>query len=92
MGLSLTDYYKMTYGQYQAACEGYKFRLDRSENIQRQIAWIILKGYADPNDLPRDHKEFWPLSIDGIKAGKPARKRGKRLTEAQFRAFLERER
>lgn len=91
MGLSLTDYYKMTYGQYQAACEGYLFRLNRQEDIDRRIAWVILKGWANPAQLPANYKVFWPLPIDDIATKKVARRRGKKLTEEEFAAFIERE-
>lgn len=90
MGISVSDYYRMSLGQYKAACEGYKLRLNRQEDLIRRQAWITVCGYAPKNSLPTDYKAFWPLEIDNINKPRVVRKKGKRLTEREFREFLER--
>jgi len=80
----------MTYGQYKAACEGYKLRLNRSEDLIRRQSWITLLGYADKNKRPKTYQAFWPIEIDGITTKKVVKRRGKRITAKEYRDFLER--
>lgn len=61
MGLLPVEYYRLTPYEFGLMYKGF---LNKERKIQkniREISWHIIKGYADPKDLPKTKESWWPI-------------------------------
>ena len=61
MGLMPNEYYRLTPVEFGLMYAGYiKKEAGRKKEL-RLLSWFIVKGWADPKDLPQSPEQWWPI-------------------------------
>jgi hypothetical protein len=79
----------MTWKEWAFYSEGLRKNKLKEWEHTRALSWMLYKVNADPKKAAKDISKWWPLPTDIQKNIKKVAK-GKRITEKQYRDFLER--
>lgn len=86
LGVSLFDFYAMTWKEWNSYSEGLRKAKIRQWEHTRAINYMVYKVNADPKKPIKSITAFWSLPTDPkVKA----KRTGKRVTKAQMKAYDE---
>ncbi|MCW8309908.1 hypothetical protein K7A41_01585 [Sphingobacterium sp. InxBP1] len=61
MGLSPVDYARLSPRDFSLKYSGFiKGEVNQKKDL-RLLLWTVVKGYADPQKLPKTVEEWWPI-------------------------------
>lgn len=70
MGLNPKEYYMLTPVEFGLMYNGFLNKEKKQLKNVRRLSWHIIRGYADPKDLPKTMEAWWPIDDDDLETAK----------------------
>jgi len=66
MGLLPREYYRLTPVEFGLMYAGYQEKERKTDRHIRRLTWTIVRGYADPKDMPKTMQQWWPIDKEDL--------------------------
>lgn len=73
MGLLPLEYYRLTPVEFGLMLNGFMNKERKALKNVRTLSWHIIRGYADPKDLPQSMESWMPIDDEDFKINEKSR-------------------